>query len=160
VQSEAKSAFRYAAPGGALLAIGSVVVAGVLLRGRLQALLASAVTGATHEATHARRMTSDLADDAREQAHRSAERLLHAVGLERRSTSRSILVPATGAALGFIAGAVATYFLAPQLAELLGAKTSEVAEADEDDSVPAAKPTITPGSDGIRSSASAPRPVS
>jgi hypothetical protein len=108
-----------------VLAAGILAATGVLLRERLGDLVGNVLKEAAHDATHARRVASGLAGDAREQAHVSVEKLLHAVGLQQRSTTRSIVGPAAGVALGFVAGAALTYLFAPQLVEKLAANRHE-----------------------------------
>ncbi len=114
--ARARGARGYELP-AALFTTGLLGTAGYLFRRSVLHALKSA----TAETVKAIRATSELAADARQQVRASSDQFLHGIGLDpRASLLRSVAGPAVGVACGFIAGAVLTYFFAPQLLAQIG----------------------------------------
>jgi hypothetical protein len=135
-------------PGAAAIATGLLAATAYALRTKLLGAMGAGIR-ATGEAGSA---LSDAAARTREQAAESLERLLKAVGLQRR---RHPLLPYAGPVLGlaggFAAGAAFSYFFGEALAARYG--IGDALPDNREDAPPAPRSSGSPTASGMSSDA-------
>jgi len=158
---------RFVTPGVAVLASGALAAAGYLFKDQIGEIAIDVLKVAAKNGSKAAHAASKAVDATREESMDivdgisgkiSLDSLLRYAGLRQRSTFRSIVGPAVGITVGFMAGSALTYFFAQRgvleskiETTVTGASKDEGSEEhDSAGAAPSATSEVTHTNGGLR----------